>query len=58
MGRETRLEQMKLDLLKMKEAALIYLDRSGGLQKFVNDCKSYGNGICLKLLLSNQNYLA
>ncbi|XP_039191231.1 minichromosome maintenance domain-containing protein 2 [Crotalus tigris] len=34
---------MKLDLLKMKEAALIYLDRSGGLQKFVNDCKSYCN---------------
>ncbi|XP_034285793.1 minichromosome maintenance domain-containing protein 2 [Pantherophis guttatus] len=34
---------MKLDLLKMKEAALIYLDRSGGLQKFVNDCKLYCN---------------
>lgn len=49
---------MKLDLLKMKEAALIYLDRSGGLQKFVNDCKSYCNGIYLKLLLSNQNYLS
>ncbi|XP_077023048.1 minichromosome maintenance domain-containing protein 2 isoform X2 [Tamandua tetradactyla] len=27
--------------LKMKEAALIYLDRSGGLQKFIDDCKSY-----------------
>uniref|UniRef100_A0A670Y4Y4 Minichromosome maintenance domain containing 2 n=1 Tax=Pseudonaja textilis TaxID=8673 RepID=A0A670Y4Y4_PSETE len=29
--------------MKMKEAALIYLDKSGGLQKFVNDCKSYCN---------------
>ncbi|KAI2550202.1 MCMDC2 isoform 7 [Pan troglodytes] len=27
--------------LKMKEAALIYLDRSGGLQKFIDDCKYY-----------------
>lgn len=27
--------------LKMKEAVLIYLDRSGGLQKFINDCKYY-----------------
>lgn len=25
----------------MKEAALIYLDRSGGLQKFIDNCKSY-----------------
>ncbi|XP_063155425.1 minichromosome maintenance domain-containing protein 2 [Candoia aspera] len=32
---------MKSNLLKLKEAALIYLDRSGGLQKFVDDCKSY-----------------
>ncbi|XP_036194313.1 minichromosome maintenance domain-containing protein 2 isoform X2 [Myotis myotis] len=29
--------------LKMKEAALIYLDRSGGLQKFINDCKYYND---------------
>ncbi|XP_077732849.1 minichromosome maintenance domain-containing protein 2 isoform X4 [Canis aureus] len=29
--------------LKMKEAALIYLDRSGGLQKFIDDCKSYND---------------
>ncbi|XP_006860139.1 PREDICTED: MCM domain-containing protein 2 [Chrysochloris asiatica] len=29
--------------LKMKEAALIYLDRSGGLQKFVDDCKYYND---------------
>lgn len=27
--------------LQMKEAALVYLDRSGGLQKFLDDCKSY-----------------
>ncbi|XP_057646995.1 minichromosome maintenance domain-containing protein 2 [Chionomys nivalis] len=27
--------------LQMKEAALVYLDRSGGLQKFMDDCKSY-----------------
>ncbi|KAH0617665.1 hypothetical protein JD844_016127 [Phrynosoma platyrhinos] len=32
---------MRPDLLKMKEIALIYLDRSGGLQKFVDDCKLY-----------------
>ncbi|XP_044905761.1 minichromosome maintenance domain-containing protein 2 isoform X2 [Felis catus] len=29
--------------LKMKEAALIYLDRSGGLQKFIDDCKFYND---------------
>uniref|UniRef100_A0A8C5LJ00 Minichromosome maintenance domain-containing protein 2 n=1 Tax=Jaculus jaculus TaxID=51337 RepID=A0A8C5LJ00_JACJA len=29
--------------LKMKEAALIYLDRSGGLQKFMDDCKYYND---------------
>ncbi|XP_007947908.1 minichromosome maintenance domain-containing protein 2 [Orycteropus afer afer] len=29
--------------LKMKEAALIYLDRSGGLQKFIKDCKYYND---------------
>ncbi|XP_007448548.1 PREDICTED: MCM domain-containing protein 2 [Lipotes vexillifer] len=29
--------------LKMKEAALIYLDRSGGLQKFIDNCKSYSD---------------
>ncbi|CAK7289642.1 Minichromosome maintenance domain-containing protein 2 [Vulpes lagopus] len=27
----------------MKEAALIYLDRSGGLQKFIDDCRSYND---------------
>lgn len=30
--------------LKMKEAALAYLGRSGGLQKFIDDCKHY-NGM-------------
>ncbi|XP_053251958.1 minichromosome maintenance domain-containing protein 2 isoform X3 [Podarcis raffonei] len=34
---------MKPDLLRMKEVALIYLDRSGGLQKFVNACKLYND---------------
>ncbi|XP_068381927.1 minichromosome maintenance domain-containing protein 2 [Eschrichtius robustus] len=29
--------------LKMKESALIYLDRSGGLQKFIDNCKSYND---------------
>ncbi|KAM9627027.1 minichromosome maintenance domain-containing protein 2 [Trichechus inunguis] len=29
--------------LKMKEAALIYLDRSGRLQKFIEDCKYYND---------------
>ncbi|CAO2580152.1 Minichromosome maintenance domain-containing protein 2 [Lemmus lemmus] len=29
--------------LQMKEAALVYLDRSGGLQKFMDDCKSYND---------------
>ncbi|NXY82560.1 MCMD2 protein, partial [Alcedo cyanopectus] len=48
----------------MREIALVYLDRSGGLQKFVQDCKRYeginhsagavelaGNGTHLKLVL-------
>ncbi|XP_044513913.1 minichromosome maintenance domain-containing protein 2 [Gracilinanus agilis] len=29
--------------LKLKEAALIYLDRSGGLQTFIEDCKHYND---------------
>uniref|UniRef100_A0A8C0B0I2 Minichromosome maintenance domain-containing protein 2 n=1 Tax=Buteo japonicus TaxID=224669 RepID=A0A8C0B0I2_9AVES len=28
---------------KMREIALVYLDRSGGLQKFVHDCKTYND---------------
>uniref|UniRef100_A0A8D0BZH5 Minichromosome maintenance domain containing 2 n=1 Tax=Salvator merianae TaxID=96440 RepID=A0A8D0BZH5_SALMN len=32
---------MRPNLLKMKETALMYLDRSGGLQKFMDDCKVY-----------------
>ncbi|KAJ6664043.1 hypothetical protein lerEdw1_008997 [Lerista edwardsae] len=32
---------MRPNLLKMKEVALMYLDKSGGLQKFVDDCKLY-----------------
>lgn len=34
----------KMGKLPMKEAALVYLDRSGGLQKFMDDCKYY-NGM-------------
>uniref|UniRef100_A0A8C8SGF3 Minichromosome maintenance domain containing 2 n=1 Tax=Pelusios castaneus TaxID=367368 RepID=A0A8C8SGF3_9SAUR len=34
---------MRPDLLKMKEVALVYLDRTGGLQKFVDDCKRYND---------------
>ncbi|XP_074134913.1 minichromosome maintenance domain-containing protein 2 [Sminthopsis crassicaudata] len=29
--------------LQLKEAALVYLDRSGGLQKFIEDCKVYND---------------
>lgn len=32
-----------METLQMKEAALVYLDRSGGLQKFIDDCKSYND---------------
>ncbi|XP_023776731.1 minichromosome maintenance domain-containing protein 2 isoform X3 [Cyanistes caeruleus] len=35
---------MDPEIQKMKEVVLVYLDRSGGLQKFVHDCKKY-NGI-------------
>ncbi|XP_066482686.1 minichromosome maintenance domain-containing protein 2 [Tiliqua scincoides] len=34
---------MNPSLLKMKEVALMYLDRSGGLQKFMDDCKLYSD---------------
>ncbi|XP_015264418.1 PREDICTED: MCM domain-containing protein 2 [Gekko japonicus] len=34
---------MRPNLQKMKEVALTYLDRSGGLQKFVEDCKLYND---------------
>ncbi|XP_019383300.1 PREDICTED: MCM domain-containing protein 2 [Gavialis gangeticus] len=34
---------MSPELLKMREVALIYLDRSGGLQKLVDDCKHYND---------------
>ncbi|XP_019469620.1 minichromosome maintenance domain-containing protein 2 isoform X3 [Meleagris gallopavo] len=35
---------MHKEIQKMKEIILVYLDRSGGLEKFVHDCKKY-NGI-------------
>ncbi|NXS94314.1 MCMD2 protein, partial [Jacana jacana] len=34
---------MHPEMQKMREIALIYLDRSGGLQKFVHDCKKYND---------------
>ncbi|NXJ95711.1 MCMD2 protein, partial [Corythaixoides concolor] len=34
---------MHREIQKMREIALIYLDRSGGLQKFVHDCKKYND---------------
>lgn len=40
-GMQTQPEKMKPKLLKLKEVVLMYLDRSGGLQKFVDDCKLY-----------------
>lgn len=36
--------KMDPEIQKMREVVLVYLDRSGGLQKFVHDCKKY-NGI-------------
>ncbi|NWT05392.1 MCMD2 protein, partial [Mionectes macconnelli] len=34
---------MDPEIQKMREVALVYLDRSGGLQKFVHDCKRYND---------------
>ncbi|NWU68653.1 MCMD2 protein, partial [Pterocles burchelli] len=34
---------MHQEIQKMREIALVYLDRSGGLQKFVHDCKKYND---------------
>ncbi|KFP91027.1 PREDICTED: MCM domain-containing protein 2 [Apaloderma vittatum] len=34
---------MHREIQKMREIALVYLDRSGGLQKFVQDCKKYND---------------
>ncbi|POI19269.1 hypothetical protein CIB84_016987 [Bambusicola thoracicus] len=34
---------MHKEIQKMKEIILIYLDRSGGLEKFVHDCKKYND---------------
>ncbi|XP_071593775.1 minichromosome maintenance domain-containing protein 2 isoform X4 [Heliangelus exortis] len=35
--------KMHREIQKMREIALVYLDRSGGLQKFVHDCKKYND---------------
>ncbi|KAG8441975.1 hypothetical protein GDO86_010957 [Hymenochirus boettgeri] len=32
-------------MFRMREAALVYMDRSGGLQKFIDDCKKYNESI-------------
>lgn len=29
------------DIISLKESVLVYLDRSGGLQKLVEDCKPF-----------------
>ncbi|KAM9303713.1 minichromosome maintenance domain-containing protein 2 [Morus bassanus] len=34
---------MHREIQRMREIALVYLDRSGGLQKFVHDCKKYND---------------
>ncbi|XP_039234370.1 minichromosome maintenance domain-containing protein 2 isoform X3 [Pipra filicauda] len=34
---------MHPEIQNMREVALVYLDRSGGLQKFVHDCKRYND---------------
>ncbi|RMC15315.1 hypothetical protein DUI87_07504 [Hirundo rustica rustica] len=34
---------MDPEIQKMREVVLVYLDRSGGLQKFVHDCKKYND---------------
>ncbi|NWT42892.1 MCMD2 protein, partial [Chroicocephalus maculipennis] len=34
---------MHQEIQKMREISLVYLDRSGGLQKFVHDCKKYND---------------
>ncbi|NXK07296.1 MCMD2 protein, partial [Herpetotheres cachinnans] len=34
---------MHREIQKMREVALVYLDRSGGLQKFVQDCRKYND---------------
>lgn len=47
---ERNINKEKMTNLHMKEAALVYLDRSGGLQKFIDDCKYY-NGMSARRLL-------
>ncbi|XP_040518671.1 minichromosome maintenance domain-containing protein 2 isoform X3 [Gallus gallus] len=34
---------MHKEIQKMKEIILVYLDRSGGLEKFIHDCKRYND---------------
>uniref|UniRef100_A0A0E9V2U5 MCMDC2 N-terminal domain-containing protein n=1 Tax=Anguilla anguilla TaxID=7936 RepID=A0A0E9V2U5_ANGAN len=40
------------ELLEMKEAIVSYLDRSGGLLQFVDDCKLYNGEVAETLELS------
>lgn len=39
------------DILSLKESALVYLDRSGGLKKLAKDCKQVNGAQCLLLNL-------
>ena len=34
------------DILALKESVLVYLDRSGGLQKLAEDCKPFNGKAC------------
>lgn len=33
------------DILSLKESVLVYLDRSGGLQKLAEDCKTFNGNV-------------
>lgn len=48
--------KMHREIQKMREIALVYLDRSGGLQKFVHDCKKY-NGITHSIAILLNGYV-
>ncbi|XP_016152262.1 PREDICTED: MCM domain-containing protein 2 isoform X3 [Ficedula albicollis] len=43
LDRVQRSWKMDPEIQKMREVVLVYLDRSGGLQKFVHDCKKYND---------------
>ena len=46
------------DIFSLKESVLVFLDRSGGLEKLFDDCKQYnGKSICAAILASVSSYL-